>query len=56
MKGQFLKEAGRVQENQQKMLGHPGFGTLDFLPLRLRKGSSYKYSERESVAVGGVVG
>ena len=53
-----MKEAGRVSENQPKRVIILGLaGSHYFPPLEcLRKGSSYKYSEKKTEAVDEAVG
>ena len=49
----FTKEAGRDQENEQRMVRHPGFGR-ELLPLYLcvvkKKEQLQVFREREAVA------
>lgn len=53
-----MKQAGKAQENQPNMVNTLGSaGNYSYLTSeKLRKGSSYKHSEREAVAVGSAVG
>ena len=53
-----MKEASRVSANQSKRVITMGLAGSYYCPTLewLRKESSYKYSERETVAVDGAVG